>query len=379
MGSVKYAILEEDQQLHALADELRAETRIAVDVEADSLHHYREKVCLIQISTLEKTWLVDPLALTDVGTLCSMLSLRSRETVLHGGDYDIRSLNRDFGVRFDKVFDTMLAAQFSGETEIGLASLLQRYCKVTLDKRFQKADWSLRPLPEAMADYAALDTAHLLFLADILKERLRGLGRLGWVEEECLLLAQNRMADKRTGPLFLTCKGAGKLQRRNLAVLEELLVIREEIAQSLDRPTFKVFSTDIALAVATAMPTTLTTLGDISSIPRGIISRYGRTFLQAVERGHAYGLSELPCYPRTRGEANPGVKRKIALLKEWRTEVEKNIGLAGGLLAPNWLLERIAEQWSDSFERLQTITGIRAWQCEVWGRDVLAFIAKERT
>ena len=227
-----------------------------------------------------------------------------------------------------------------------------------------------------MADYAAQDTAHLLMLSRILRGRLAELGRLEWVREECGILAKNRVTEKRSGPLFLTCKGAGKLQRRNLAVLEALLQSREALAQSLDRPTFKVFSTEVALSIAEALPTTFSKLLALEKIPRGISNRFGAVLLQAVADGMALPVSELPIYPRTRGEANPGIKAKLTALKEWRSQEEEKLGLASGLIAPNWLLERIAESWPVTMSALAEITGIRHWQCSVWGERLLAFLSK---
>ena len=376
MNKTSYQILSGVTEVQHLADELSRHSQIAVDVEADSLHHYREKVCLIQVSTNQDTWLIDVLAVPNADILEAALSCAGREVVLHGGDYDIRSLDRDFSIHFAQVFDTMIAAQFIGETEIGLASLLQKYCSIRLDKKFQKADWSIRPLPADMADYAAQDTAHLLMLSRILRGRLAELGRLEWVREECGILAKNRVTEKRSGPLFLTCKGAGKLQRRNLAVLEALLQSREALAQSLDRPTFKVFSTEVALCIAEALPTTFSKLLALEKIPRGISNRFGAVLLQAVADGMALPVSELPIYPRTRGEANPGIKAKLTALKEWRSQEEEKLGLASGLIAPNWLLERIAESWPVTMSALAEITGIRHWQCSVWGERLLAFLSK---
>ena len=376
MNKTSYQTLSGVTEVRRLADELSRHSQIAVDVEADSLHHYREKVCLIQVSTNQDTWLIDVLAVPNADVLEAALSCAGREVVLHGGDYDIRSLDRDFSIHFAQVFDTMIAAQFIGETEIGLASLLQKYCSIRLDKKFQKADWSIRPLPADMADYAAQDTAHLLMLSRILRGRLAELGRLEWVREECGILAKNRVTEKRSGPLFLTCKGAGKLQRRNLAVLEALLQSREALAQSLDRPTFKVFSTEVALCIAEALPTTFSKLLALEKIPRGISNRFGTVLLQAVADGMALPVSALPIYPRTRGEANPGIKAKLTALKEWRSQEEEKLGLASGLIAPNWLLERIAESWPVTMSALTEITGIRHWQCSVWGERLLAFLSK---
>ena len=157
---------------------------VAIDTEADSFHHYREKVCLIQVTFGTTTLLVDPLAVTELGPLGAVLEDPAVLKVLHGADYDLRLLDRDHGVRPRNLFDTMIAARLTGERSFGLAPLLASHLDVRLDKKYQLADWSRRPLPPEMAEYAAADTRHLLDLREILADRLTELGRLEWAEEE---------------------------------------------------------------------------------------------------------------------------------------------------------------------------------------------------
>lgn len=373
-----YCLIEESQQLEQLCAQLAAETELALDLEADSLHHYREKVCLLQISTRTTTWLLDPLKLNDFSGLAPLLADPQRLIVLHGGDYDIRSLHRDFGMTVGQLFDTMIAAQFCGISEFGLAALLRGSFGIELDKRFQKADWSQRPLTPEMADYAAHDTAHLLELASHLRDRLQQLGRLEWVAEECSLLIHNRVAEKGNGPLFLHCKGAGKLKPRNLAVLEGLLQFRDSQASELDRPAFKVLPADALLKVAELLPKTVRDMNNLPGLTPRLLKRYGEQLLERVRQGCNMPETQLPRYPRTKGEPNPGIKARITQLKQWRDGVSTRLELASGLLAPNWLLERIAEQQPETLEQLAAIQGIRRWQLAVWGEDLLENGAKEK-
>jgi ribonuclease D len=371
-----YTLIENDQKLFEACHGLRDEPELALDLEADSLHHYQEKVCLLQLSTRDATWLIDPLLVRDMSPLGELLADPGRLIVFHGGDYDIRSLHRDFGISVGRMYDTMIAAQFINLTEFGLAALLRSHFGVELDKRFQKADWSQRPLSTDMANYAAHDTAHLLQLADCLRAKVNELGRSGWVAEECALVAVNRMAEKGEGPLFLHCKGAGKLQRRNLAILEQLLQLRDSQARELDRPPFKVMSSESLLIIAERQLRTVHEMSDVQGLTPRVLKRYGRQLEAAVQRGLELPEGQLPRFPRSKGEPNPGIKARIAQLKKWREQLSTELELATGLLAPNWLLERIAEQRPDSMEQLAAVPGIRRWQLSVWGTALLRKLAE---
>lgn len=377
MPTLRYTVIEQNHQLAQLCTELAKETELALDLEADSMHHYREKVCLLQLSNRSGNWLIDPLQVTDLTPLGGLLAQPGLRTVLHGGDYDIRSLHRDFGIVVQQMFDTMVAAQFTGATEFGLAALLREHFGIELDKRFQKADWSKRPLTAEMADYAAHDTAHLLELADRLNERLEQLGRRTWVAEECALLVGNRVTEKGNGPLFLNCKGAGKLRPRNLAVLEALLQFRDQQAREVDRPAFKVMPAEALLKIAELVPAAVRDMNGITGLTPRLLGRYGDQLLVAVRQGLKVADAELPRFPRGKGEPNPGIKTRIARLKAWREELSNRMELASGLLAPNWLLERVAEQQPTTVEQLGTIPGIRQWQIGVWGTEMVKILAKE--
>jgi ribonuclease D len=371
-----YTLIENNRLLEQVCSGLQHETELALDLEADSLHHYQEKVCLLQLSTHSATWLIDPLQVTDLGPLGALLADPTRLTVFHGGDYDIRSLHRDFGITVGRMYDTMIAAQFVGLTEFGLAALLRSHFGLELDKRFQKADWSQRPLTSDMANYAACDTAHLLQLADSLRVKVDQLGRSAWVAEECALVAANRMVDKGDGPLFLHCKGAGKLQRRNLAILEQLLQLRDDQARELDRPPFKVMSSESLLIIAERQLRTVHEMSDIPGMTPKVLRRYGNQLTAAVQRGLELPEGRLPRFPRCKGEPNPGIKARIAMLKKWREQLSAELDLATGLLAPNWLLERIAEQRPTSLEQLASVPGIRHWQLTLWGAALLKLLAE---
>ena len=368
-------IITKAERLSEVASILCRQTEFAVDLEMDSLHHYQEKVCLIQVSTRTESWLIDPLALKDLSPLAAPLGDPAIRIVMHGADYDIRSLHRDFGIEVNNLFDTMLASRFLGITEFGLAALLKARFGIELNKKYQKADWSKRPLSPEMSAYAAADTSDLLPLYDQLNAELVAKGRLRWLEEECRLVCQARVTEKE-GPLFISCKGAGKIKGRTLAVLEGLLQLRDSQARELDRPPFKVISVETLLEVAEKRPRTLHDLAGIKGMTPGQIHRFGDRILAAVSAALSLPEEELPRFPRQRREEPAdGTKERLKRLKSWREQHSSQQGLEPGVVAPNWLLEAVADAHPASVAELDGIAGMREWQKGLYGQELLQELA----
>ncbi len=371
-------IITEARRLSEVAAILGQEKELAVDLEMDSLHHYQEKVCLIQVSTRRESWLIDPLALKDLSPLAAPLGNPGILIVMHGADYDIRSMHRDFGIEVKNLFDTMIASRFLGISEFGLAALLKARFGVELNKKYQKADWSRRPLPPEMCDYAMADTAYLLPLFDQLRGELAEKGRLSWQEEECRLVCQARVNEKE-GPLFLSCKGAGKLKGRSLAILEELLRLRDRQARELDRPPFKVISAETLLETAEKRPRTLAELAVVKGMTPGQVHRHGERILAAISSALALPDEKLPRFPRKlREEPADGTKERLKQLKSWREQLSASLGLEPGVIAPNWLLDGIANANIASVASLGVIAGMREWQKRLYGEEIVSLLdAKE--
>ena len=206
----------------------------------------------------------------------SLLEDPGVEIVFHDADYDLRLLHQDYGWHTRNIFDTRVAAQLLGIRAFGLAALLEKYFGVRLDKKHQRADWSMRPLTQGMLDYAAQDTIHLLELRDRLKAELERSGRWEWAVEEFGLLEGTRWNDDDSANAFLRIKGARDLSRRELAILRELVPWRDTIAGQLDRATFRVLGNEQLLEIAKQQPASRDMLGAIKGMPRGILdSRAG--------------------------------------------------------------------------------------------------------
>jgi ribonuclease D len=368
-------ILTTNVQIAELAGQLADETTIAIDLEADSMHNYQEQVCLIQVSTLARTVLIDPLTATDLSPLQPILADPAIRKIFHAADYDLRSLKRDFDLEINGLFDTMISAQLLGEERVGLADLLRKYFAVELDKKFQKADWSQRPLPAEMVRYAAEDTRHLHRLVALFEERLKTLGRLDWCTEEFALMEQVRFAEN-VGPLCLRFKGAGVLSRRELGVLEKLMQWREQEGGRLNRPVYKVIGNKSLLELAQRMPTDMGHLRGIDGLSPRLIEKYGRTLLDAVRDGLNIPEAELPLLPRqVRRAKDPGFEDKVKALKNWRQKQAAKYALEPGVLINNASLEALALAKPRSVADLDDIIGLKNWQKQVLGEGLLEVLA----
>ena len=362
-------LITDQNSLDLLVERLSRETLLAFDLEADSLHHYTEKVCLIQVSSLSESRLIDPLAALDVRVLAPIFANPAIKKIFHGADYDMRSLYRDFGIEVVNLFDTMIASQFLGESEFGLAALLKKRFGVELDKRYQKADWSKRPFSNEMMEYAMKDTSLLIELYRQLESELRAKGRLAWVEEESELVAGVRSASREGELMCLRFKGANKMKPRELAVLEELLKFRDEKARSADVPPFRILGNDLLRELAEKQPRSNFELVGIQTMSSKLIDRLGRGLLQAVATGLALPQDKLPQMQSSRRPVLDRVQEeRVKRLKLWRESKSAQLGLGVGLVANNTLLEALAEPGPPPLSLL------KRWQREAFGEEIMALI-----
>ncbi len=364
-------------QLADLVAELAGTRAIGIDTEADSMHHYTEQVCLIQLTAFRgASWLIDPLALDDLSPLGAVLADPSVLKVLHGGDNDVTSLRRDFGFTFRTLFDTSIAARLLGDAEVGLQALVRNELGVELSKSSQKDDWSKRPLTPKQEAYALADVLHLMELATRLTERLAAAGRTEWAREEFAALETLQPGVKRTGPEeFRRIKGSAALSRRQRAVLRELHVWREARAAAADRPPFKIVGPDVLLALARSCPTTH------EEVARYLAS-YSRQasqidiVLAAIDRGLALPESELPAREPSERTIIPGAARRhIEALRAWRDEEAQRSRLDPATVLSLRVIERIALTAPQTLAELAAIEGIRQWRVTAWGPALLDIVS----
>jgi ribonuclease D len=362
------------RELAALVSSLGGCRALALDTESDSLHHHIEKVCLIQLATDKgEACLIDPLAVPELSPLGVVLADPAVVKVLHGADYDVTTLKRDFSFAFASLFDTMIAARFLGLPEIGLQALARAELGVALSKESQKDDWSRRPLNPQQEEYALADVQHLLALRERLAERLRGLGRLDWVGEECAAVAA--LPPARRGPeseAYLRIKGARRLPPRRLAVLRELVAWREARAASTDIPAFKILGNETLLTLAEKAPRTPAALGEV----RGVLPRLrdqAGALLAAVGRALELPEAELVVLPPAPRPLVPeDVRRRVERLKAWRAREAARVQLDVSVVLPQRLIDRLAEAAPRETADLAAVAGLRRWRIETYGPELVS-------
>jgi ribonuclease D len=360
---------------HQFLEQIVDVPRLALDTEGASFHRFVDRIYLLQITTAAGSAIIDPLAAGPLGALGTLLENRAVEVVFHDADYDLRLLHQDYTWRVTNIFDTRIAAQLLGLRAFGLAALLERYFGVRLDKKHQRADWSMRPLTPGMLDYAAQDTRYLLDLRDRLAAELRDKGRLEWAREEFQRLEGTQWPVDDPADAFLRLKGARDLTRRELALLRELVQWRDGVAAAVDRATFRVVGNEALLEVARLAPTTREALAAIRGMPRGIVEMRGADVLAAVQRGVKVPDAQLPRFPRAaRWDRDPDLDDRVARLKRVRDEAAARLDLDPGLLCSRERLETIARRKPRSLEELKEVPGLRAWQIGELGSGLLAEI-----
>ncbi len=345
---------------------------IAVDTEGASYHRFVDRVYLLQLSTRERTAIIDPLAAGSLGALGALLEDPAVEVVFHDADYDLRLLHQDYGWHSRNIFDTRIAAQLTGVKAFGLAALLERYFGAKLDKKFQRADWSMRPLSQGMLDYAVQDTLHLLELRDQLRADLERLGRTSWAAEEFARLEGTRWDAEPDELAWMRTKGARDLTRRELVVFRELAAWRDGVARELDKASFRVIGNEALFGAARAAPTTVAELASVKGMPRGLLERRGEEAVAAIARGLSVPDAQLPKFPRAaRWERDPQFEERAAALRRVRDAAAQRLDLDPGVLCSRDRMEAVARRNPGSMEELGEVRELRRWQIAELGEDFL--------
>lgn len=345
---------------------------LALDTEGASFHRYVDRIYLLQLSTDRRHAIIDPLRVSSPEKLGVLLESRDVEVIFHDADYDLRLLHQDYGWRVTNIFDTRVAAQLLGIKAFGLAALLEGFFGVRLDKKHQRADWSMRPLPGDMLEYAAQDTMHLLPLRQRLHDALDKKGRLHWAREEFERLEGTRWEEAGEDTSFLRIKGARDITRRELAILRELVAWRDGVARELDRSTFRVAGNEVLLVMAREGPTTLAALESMKGLSRSVVARQAQAILDAIAKGKAVPESDLPKFPRSqRWARDPDFEDRANALKPVRDRRAAELELDPGVLCPRERLEAIARRNPHSIEELMEVTDVRRWQAEVLGDEFI--------
>jgi len=375
-----YRYITRNDELGEVLAALKSATVLGIDTESDSLFSYRESCCLVQITgNTGPDYIIDPLSIKDLSPLAPLMENPDTVKIFHGADFDIVSMKRDFGFRFCNIFDTMIAAQAVGHERFGLFDLVQNYFGVTLNKKYQRHDWSSRPLKQEHLDYARLDSHYLPMLMQLLAGESRERDRTEMLDEEFSLLESREW----TGRSYqaddcIRIKGASKLDPDQLRVLRAVCSLRDGIARERNRPSFKVWSNDSCLKLAASAPADKAAMQKALGENHHLVRRYCREVLSAVRKGSKdkspppsptkarskKGQTDLPPFTRDN-------EPLLAHLRKWRNKRAEDEKLGPGMIVNNTVLKGVAALQPAEASELSRITEIRRWQVKAFGDELV--------
>lgn len=353
------------EDLQACVEVLAGQPSLAVDTESNSLHAYREQVCLLQFSTPQADYLLDPLALDDLSPLGAVFADPAIEKVFHAAEYDLICLKRDFGFTLENLFDTRWAARLLGYGGDGLDYLLSQKFDLHLDKKHQRADWAQRPLSAEQINYARLDTRYLLPLKDILQAELESRNLAGLAREDFQRACAVEIPAGRAA-VWERMGNNHAFTARELTILKALYDCRERIAQDLDRPPFKVMSDQQLFDIARIPPQHPDELLGLGLSYRQV-KRWGRDILEAVQRGQAAPLVKPPQAHRP----SEAYLSRLEALKAWRKSAARKMGVESDVVLPRWLMELLAERAPQTMEKLADLMSDSPWRMAHFGPQIL--------
>ena len=350
--------------------QLQKHPRLAIDLEANSLFAYRERVCLIQISIPNQDYIVDPLAKIELSPLGAIIRDPAVEKIFHAAEYDLLLIKREFGWRLQNLFDTMWATRILGYDRCGLANILESFYGVKLDKKHQRANWCKRPLTTSQLAYARMDTHYLLRLRDDLAAELGEAGRMAEARETFAEQSDVHPNNNEFDPDdFWSINGIRKLSGREQAIARELSIYRDQQARRRDRPHFKVFDNRTLLELAVAAPHYLDEMQAVHGMSKGQIRRYGRPLLNIIQRGQQ---APLPQKPRRNNRRQPeAVYKRYDKLHAWRKQRAQKRGVESDVIVSREALWTIARANPKTMDELSGAGAVGPWRLETYGQDIL--------
>ncbi|MBK6791718.1 MAG: HRDC domain-containing protein [Anaerolineales bacterium] len=354
-------------KLEKMVLDLAAQPRVAVDTESNSLHAFREQVCLLQFSSTHGDYLVDPLALNDLSLLAPIFSDPKIEKVFHAAEYDLICLRRDFHFSFTNLFDTMHAARVLGYPAVGLDKLLGDKFGIKMDKRHQKADWAERPLSQDQIHYARLDTHYLFSLRDVLERELEDIQRLHFAREDFVRACRLEDAKPRSnGISWERFAGRKDLSLRELTVVAQLCKWRDKEAERLDRPPYKVMMDDVLIMLAKNPPEAKVDLS-AAGLSEKQIRLWGDMVLSAIRHG-----AEAPLVERRQTERkDDAVLRRLEKLKVWRKKVGMDLKVESDIILPKPYLSILSENPPANLAELGQLMKDAPARVETFGVQIL--------
>ncbi|MHB8483832.1 MAG: ribonuclease D [Nitrospiria bacterium] len=370
--ALPYHYITDSEERDKAISRLSSYPAIGVDVEGDSLYHYQDKVCLIQISGGEGHFIFDPLLLDTVEPLFSLFKNEKIVKIFHGAEYDLISLKRDFGFSILPVFDTVLAARAVGIKAFSLQNLVSLCFNIDLVKTHQKANWSKRPISTDQLEYAYKDTAFLPGLYQWLVTEVEKKGRQDQIQEECFLLQERVWEEKEFSPdYYLKIKGAKDLPEVSQKILRELVIAREAQAKESDRPPFKVISNEDLYLLAKQPPHSLEEVKTLFPRQSASVYRNPVYWLKAISRGER-SQEPLPSRIKKRGAPpTPAQEKRFTELKKWRDIQAVEEVVEPAMIISTEVLRSIACREIQNQEQLIESGLLRQWQMKRYASKIL--------
>lgn len=352
--------------LNTMLEDLTSQPRVAVDTESNSLHAFREQVCLLQFSTPKADYLVDPLALSHLDELATIFANPKIEKVFHAAEYDLICLKRDFDFKFANLFDTMHAARVLGYTAVGLDKLLGDKFGIQVDKKHQKANWAARPLPQEQIQYAMLDTHYLFDLRDVLEKELIEKDMLGFALEDFKRVCSEEIKPRANGESWERFSGRKDLSLRELTIVSQLCKWRDKEAERLNRPPYKVVMDDVFIALAKNPPEKKVDLSAVG-LSEKQIRLWGDVILGAIKRGATSPLVERKPTERKQD----AVLRRLEKIKVWRKNLGLEMKVESDIILPKPYLSILSENPPKDLDELNVLMKDSPARFEKFGLQIL--------
>ncbi len=363
-------LIEDRRRLERAVQRLRAQPRLACDTESNSLHAYRGRTCLIQISSPDEDLLIDPLAIADVSALADIFADPAIEKIFHAAEYDLICLKRDFDFDVLNVFDTMAAGRVCGYQRIGLSHMLADLLGITHPKRHQRDNWARRPLPESYRRYAQMDTHYLLPLRAALYAELRAAGRLEEAGEYFADIINFELKSQEFDPNgFWDLYRPRDINGAQVAVLRELYILREELAKSVDQPSHRLISNKTLLQIVKTAPRRRSQLAGIRGLPAWLVRQNGHEIIESVKHGLASRLSVERPRPKP---TPPAIAERYKALYNWRKQTALGRGVESDVIISKDALWAIARRKPASVAELGGIRGLGPWRRQAYGAALVA-------
>ncbi|MCY4145454.1 MAG: HRDC domain-containing protein [Chloroflexi bacterium] len=364
--------IEDRRSLDAAVERMAAQPRLAIDTESNSMYAYRGRTCLIQVSTAAEDLLIDPLAIDDIGALGGILADAGIEKVFHAAEYDLICLKRDFDFDVCGIFDTMAAARVCGYARIGLGNMLSDLLGVPHSKKHQTDDWARRPLPASYRRYAQMDTHYLLRLRDCLHAQLAAANKLDEAYEYFDDVTRFELKSLDFDPDgFWTLSRPGALDKRQMAALRELYILRDELAQARDEPPGRMLSNKALLQIAKSLPRRQSELEGLRGLPRWLVRRHGHEIIEAVKHG---AESRLPLAPPRQPRIPNHIAERYNALINWRRQTARARGVESDVIMSKDTLWQIAHRQPGTSDDLRGIDGLGPWRRGEYGAQLLGVV-----